>query len=64
MMRRATRVSNPVRKLIFTRALLPRQFRESARRDVAAHYAEFFAGNPTLTEQDQADIVAFLKLLD
>jgi cytochrome c peroxidase len=32
--------------------------------DVAAHYAAFFGDNPTLTKQDQADIVAFLKLLD
>jgi hypothetical protein len=36
--------------------------------DVAAHYARFFdfvtGGFIVLTEQDQADIVAFLKLLD
>jgi cytochrome c peroxidase len=32
--------------------------------DVAAHYAEFFGDNPTLTAQDEADIVAFLKLLN
>lgn len=36
--------------------------------DVAAHYAQFFAfasgGLINLTEQDQRDIVAFLKLLD
>jgi Di-haem cytochrome c peroxidase len=36
--------------------------------DVAAHYAKFFdfvtGGFIVLTEQDQADIVAFLKLLD
>jgi cytochrome c peroxidase len=35
---------------------------------VAAHYAKFFAfvtgGGVTLTPQDQADIVAFMKLLD
>jgi cytochrome c peroxidase len=36
--------------------------------DVAAHYARFFdfvtGGFIVLTEQDQADIVAFMKLLD
>lgn len=35
--------------------------------DVAAHYARFFQTIPapvTLTEQDQADIVAYLKLLN
>jgi cytochrome c peroxidase len=36
--------------------------------DVAAHYAQFFkavtGGALVLTAQDQADIVAFMKLLD